>query len=193
MFENLQKISEIPGLVRGEIKGFEDERGTFRTSYRESDGVSLFEQGYALRPFVSRQSNHVDNHDQAIRGFHAEPWDKLVFMIRGSATVAYIDVRDAPEFGAVVSFILREGEMVLIPEGVGNSYLALGEGTVYAYHASAEWTEGLVYPMVNLFDPDLDASWTRRPEMIVGPKDEVHPSLRDAFPDLYAKWRGGTS
>ncbi|MGH8910819.1 MAG: dTDP-4-dehydrorhamnose 3,5-epimerase family protein, partial [Egibacteraceae bacterium] len=44
-----------------------------------------------------------------LRGFHAEAWDKLVYVVAGLAFAAVADIRPrSPTFGQVRAFVLGE-------------------------------------------------------------------------------------
>jgi dTDP-4-dehydrorhamnose 3,5-epimerase len=91
-------------IVRWETHG--DERGFFRQTYQ------IRELAEALgREPVLRQGNHSRSAPGVLRGFHAEPWDKLVYVVRGQAMAAIADIRpESPTFGEVATFHLGDSE-----------------------------------------------------------------------------------
>jgi dTDP-4-dehydrorhamnose 3,5-epimerase-like enzyme len=189
MLENILKILTIPGLWTATVKGFKDKRGTFYTPSRVSDWLNAHRAELTSEAFSSDQFNWVENNKGAIRGFHAEPWEKFIFVILGQVDVVYLDTRPGETFGALVKLRLKKGMAVFIPRGVANSYMALTHGAIYGYATSVEWQAGVAYPAVNLFDPDLVEGWGgQTPDMIVIEKDQNAPLLKDAFPVEYASY-----
>ena len=72
-----------------------------------------------------------------------------------------------------------------MPRGVGNSFQALEDGTVYTYLVNAHWSleQKRTYTFVNLADPDLHIQWPiPLEESERSEADLHHPMLRDAKP-----------
>lgn len=133
-----------------------------------------------------RQGNHARSAPGVLRGFHAEPWDKLVYVVRGRALAAIADIRpESPTFGAVETFELGDGTdrlRLFVSEGLANSYCTFGDEDVdYLYDVSEEY-----WPAdkraVAWDDPDLGVEWPVH-ERIVSDADRVNPTLRERFPD----------
>jgi dTDP-4-dehydrorhamnose 3,5-epimerase len=171
----------IPGLfvVRWDTHG--DDRGFFRQTYQQG------ELREALgREVVLAQGNHSRSAPGVLRGFHAEPWDKLVYVARGTVFSAIADLRpDSPTFGEVVTFTLGDppGERIRlwISEGLGNAFCALTEAD-YLYDVTAEWAPGVDKGAVAWDDPDLAVDWpVERPEL--SDADRANPTLRERFPE----------
>jgi dTDP-4-dehydrorhamnose 3,5-epimerase len=96
-------------------------------------------------------------------------------------------------FGAVETFGLNANELVFVPDGVGNSYLALEEGTICAYITDVEWYLGIPSHVVNLFEPvpGVKTAWAiDRAECIYKSIDGTAPSLETLFPERWARWKG---
>ncbi|MCU1440538.1 MAG: dTDP-4-keto-6-deoxy-D-glucose epimerase [Rhodoglobus sp.] len=75
-----------------------DERGFFRETFRLSELTTA-----VGREVVFRQNNHSRSRVGVLRGFHAEPWDKLLYVVRGLALCVVADVRpESPTFGSSV-------------------------------------------------------------------------------------------
>ena len=94
----------IAGLlvVRWDTHG--DDRGFFRQTYQ----VAELTEALGREP-VLRQGNHSRSQAGVLRGFHAEPWDKLVYVVRGTAFCAIADIRPASStFGEVETFTLGD-------------------------------------------------------------------------------------
>jgi dTDP-4-dehydrorhamnose 3,5-epimerase len=178
------ETTDIEGLLVVRWDTHADDRGFFRQTYQ------VRELADALgRDVVLRQGNHSHSVPGVLRGFHAEPWDKLVYVVRGHAMAAIADIRPASAtFGEVRSFVLGEpphGERIrlFIAEGLANSFLTLGDTAVdYLYDVSGYWQAGVVQPAVAWDDPDLGVDWPVA-EPILSDKDRANPTLRAQFPE----------
>ena len=74
---------------------------------------------------------------------------------------------------------------IYVPRGVGNSFQALEDGTVYTYLVNAHWSleQKKTYTFVNLADPDLNIQWPiPLDEAERSEADLHHPMLKDAKP-----------
>jgi dTDP-4-dehydrorhamnose 3,5-epimerase len=78
----------IEGLLVVRWPTHEDERGFFRQTYQ----IAELAEALGREP-VLRQGNHSRSAPGVLRGFHAEPWDKLVYVARGVAFAAIADIR----------------------------------------------------------------------------------------------------
>lgn len=176
-------------VVRWDTHG--DDRGFFRQTYQ------VHELADALgRDVTLRQGNHARSAPGVLRGFHAEPWDKLVYVVRGRAMAALADIRpDSATFGEVVTFHLgdpggphdAERVRLFIPKGVANSYCTYGDGPVdYVYDVSDYWQPGIDKPAVAWDDPDLAVAWPVS-EPVLSDADRANPRLRDLVPD-HPRW-----
>jgi len=178
------ETTPIAGLlvVRWETHG--DERGFFRQTYQ------IAELADALgREPVLRQGNHSRSAPGVLRGFHAEPWDKLVYVVRGNAMAAIADIRpDSATFGEVATFHLGDlpdGERIrlFINQGLANSFCTYGDGIVdYLYDVSDYWRPDMDKPSVAWDDPDLAVDWPVA-EPVLSDADAHNPRLRDLFPE----------
>jgi len=171
----------IDGLlvVRWDTHG--DERGFFRQTYQRSE----LEEALGRAP-TFRQGNHSRSGPGVLRGFHAEPWDKLVYVVRGRAFCAIADIRpDSATFGEVATFELGDapGERIrlYVSEGLANSFLTLDD-TDYLYDVTDEFRPGLVKPSVAWDDPDLGVDWPVI-DPVLSEADRHNPTLRELFPD----------
>jgi len=161
-----------------------DERGFFRQTYQLSEL-----QTAVGREVVFRQGNHSRSQPGVLRGFHAEPWDKLVYAVRGSVFAAIADIRpESPTFGTALTFCLGEGDgferaRLFISEGLANSFCVVGESTAdYVYDVSAYWQPEQEKRAVAWDDPDLAVQWPVR-DPVVSEADRANPTLREMFPD----------
>ena len=140
------------------------------------------------------QGNHARSQPGVLRGFHAEPWDKLVYVARGLAMAAIADIRpDSPTFGQVRAFNLGDpphGERVrlFVAEGLANSYCTFGDEPVdYLYDVSDVWRADVEKPSVAWDDPDLGVQWPVA-EPVLSDADQTNPTLRELHPD-HPRWR----
>jgi dTDP-4-dehydrorhamnose 3,5-epimerase len=173
--------TEIEGLLVVRWPVHEDDRGFFRQTYQLGGLAEAIG-----RPVQWRQGNHARSSPGVLRGFHAEPWDKLVYVARGRALAAIADIRpDSPTFGRVQTFELGDGTdrpRLFVSEGLANAYCTYGAGDVdYLYDVSAEW-----YPCdkrsIAWDDPDLAVPWPVEAPTI-SDDDRANPTLRERFPD----------
>lgn len=146
----------IDGLLVIALHQASDERGTVRELFR----ASAFEQDGdpGIGPF--RQINVTESRRGALRGIHAEAMTKLVTVISGEAFGAYVDLRSgSATLGAVVTVRLVPGIQVLVPEGVGNGFQAVADGTHYLYCFDREWQAGMPGTACHPLDPALGIDW----------------------------------
>ncbi|MCC5949730.1 MAG: dTDP-4-dehydrorhamnose 3,5-epimerase family protein [Nitriliruptoraceae bacterium] len=167
----------IEGLlvVRWDTHG--DERGFFRQTYQRSELAAVLG-----REPVFAQGNHSRSAAGVLRGFHAEPWDKFVYVARGTAFCAVVDLRvDSPTVGEVATFRLGDapGERVrlFLSEGLGNAFLALSE-VDYLYDVGAEYRPGVDKRAVAWDDPELGVDWPVE-SPIVSDADRANPSFAE--------------
>jgi dTDP-4-dehydrorhamnose 3,5-epimerase len=174
------EATRIAGLhvVRWDTHG--DERGFFRQTYQRSELEAAL--GYAP---TFRQGNHSRSGAGVLRGFHAEPWDKLVYVTRGRAFCAIADIRpDSATFGEVETFVIGDapGERIrlYLAQGLANSFLTL-EDTDYLYDVTDEFRPGIEKPAVAWDDPTLAVPWPE-PRPVLSEADRTNPTLRALFP-----------
>ncbi|MEX1162706.1 MAG: dTDP-4-dehydrorhamnose 3,5-epimerase family protein [Nitriliruptor sp.] len=171
----------IAGLlvVRWDTHG--DERGFFRQTYQ----VDELTEALGREP-VLRQGNHSRSGSGVLRGFHAEPWDKLVYVARGTAFCAVADPRpDSPTFGDVVTFTLGDapGERLrlFVTEGLANGFCTLTD-TDYLYDVGGYWSPDVDKRAIAWDDADLAVDWPVS-DPTISVEDRSNPTLRDRFPD----------
>lgn len=183
------ETTSVEGLLVVRWETSEDDRGFFRQTYQ----VRELEEALGRTP-VLRQGNHSRSGPGVIRGFHAEPWDKLVYCVRGQAFAAIADIRpDSSTFGEVATFRLGEppaGERIrlFISQGLANSFCTYGDEVVdYLYDVSDYWRPDIDKPSVAWDDPDLDVDWPVE-DPVLSDADRSNPTLRELFPD-HARFR----
>lgn len=165
-------------VVSWESQG--DERGFFRQTYQFGELSAAI--GRDLR---MRQGNHSRSAPNVLRGFHVEPWDKLIYVVRGLATCVIADVRpDSPTFRRTESFLLGDApgrrDRIFIAAGLGNAVYCHSE-VDYLNDVSEEF-DPRNRSGVRWNDPALGVDWpTDAP--ILSDADKCQPLLRDLFPD----------
>lgn len=174
--------TSIDGLLVLRWPRHDDARGSFGQTMQVSGLEAML--GREVR---WRQSNHARSLPGVIRGFHAEPWDKCVYVARGTALAAVADIRpDSATFGEVQTFHLGDapGEQIrlFISEGLANSYCTYGQTEVdYLYEVSQEYRPvdrlGVAFD-----DPDLGVAWPVS-NPILSDADRANPTLRERFSD----------
>jgi dTDP-4-dehydrorhamnose 3,5-epimerase len=187
--ENLYiKKTSISGLLIIERPVFKDDRGFFHEIFRLNDLEKI--SGVKFNPV---QWSHSFSLPKVIRAIHAERWYKLVYPISGKMFAAYVDVRpDSKTFGKVET-VLFDNEStksrhtaVFIPPGVGNSICVIGKKPVhYTYLVSEYWDNSKALGIA-WDDPDLAIDWPVK-NPIVSDRDKNNPTLRQLFPEKFAK------
>jgi dTDP-4-dehydrorhamnose 3,5-epimerase len=176
--------TDIEGLLVVRWPTHGDERGFFRQTYQ----IAELSEALGREP-VLRQGNHSRSAPGVLRGFHAEPWDKLVYVVRGRALAAIADIRpESPTFGEARTFLLGEETpderiRVFISQGLANSFCTLGDGpTDYLYDVSDYWRPDIDKPSVAWDDPTLAVDWPVA-DPVLSDADQANPTLRELFPD----------
>lgn len=171
--------SPIPGLLVLRIPLYGDARGWFKENWQREKHLAL-----GLPDFGPVQNNMSYNADRgATRGVHAEPWDKLVSIAHGRVFAAWVDLRGGDSFGKTFWLELDPGVAVFVPRGVGNSYQALEDDTVYSYLVNDHWRPGVAYPAVHLGDETAAIPWPIPLEQAeISEKDRNNPRLADVEP-----------
>jgi dTDP-4-dehydrorhamnose 3,5-epimerase len=174
--------TDIPDLLVFDIDFPHDERGYYQENFQ---AAKLREAGLPA-DFQPVQNNVSFNKARGVtRGFHAEPWDKYISMVKGRVFVAYVDLRAGPSFGKTVTLELDNSKAVYLPKGVGNSFQTLEDDTYYLYSVNDFWSAELYdhYTFANLGDPDIGITWPIPLEQAtLSDRDRNHPQLKDVKP-----------
>ena len=182
-FEKELKVTEtnIPGLLVFDLPVHGDNRGWFKENWQRAKMTGL-----GLPDFGPVQNNISYNATRGVtRGIHAEPWDKYISIAAGAVFGAWVDLRPGESFGRVYTTRLDPSRAIYVPRGVGNSFQALEDGTVYTYLVNAHWSleQKKTYTFVNLADPELAIEWPiPLAECELSDADKAHPMLKDAKP-----------
>ena len=174
--------TDIPGLLIFDVTQVGDERCYFQEKYQKAKLVAA---GMSNSFNVLQYSVSYNENAGAIRGFHAEPWDKYISVVTGRVFAAYVDLRDGENFGKVVTTEIDANKTVFLPQGVANSFQTLEPKSYYVYGVNAHWSADNYdkYCFVNLADPDLNVEWPiPLSEAIMSDRDKSHSMLRDIKP-----------
>ncbi len=167
----------IEGLYVVREPTHEDGRGFFRQTYQHSELTAAIGRAPSLV-----QANHSRSRAGVLRGFHAEPWDKLVYVARGTAFCAVADIRpSSPTCGEVATFLLGDapGERVrlFVADGLANAFCAVTD-VDYLYDVSAEWRPGVEKRSVAWDDEDLAVDWPIA-DPVLSADDRDNPTLAE--------------
>ena len=173
----------LNGLKLFEPKVFYDERGFFMESFRADELAALGIDG------VFVQDNHSKSKKDVFRGLHFQ-WDKpqgkLIRVTRGAAMFVELDIRhDSPTLGKHIKVELNEENknILWVPPGFANGFLALEDNTDVLYKCTAVWNGkaegsirwndksldielGIAAPVISDKDKNAQslAEWLHRPE-----------------------------
>ncbi len=171
----------IPGLIVVRLPVHADHRGWFKENWQREKLTTL-----GLPDFGPVQHNVAWNaRAGTTRGFHAEPWDKLISVATGRVFAAFVDLRDGPTFGTLLTGEVDPSVAVLVPRGVANAYQTLDDGTAYTYLVNDHWSPdtGEQSAYVNLADPQLAVRWPiPLADAALSDADRTHPSLDEIQP-----------
>jgi dTDP-4-dehydrorhamnose 3,5-epimerase len=172
---------KIDGLFIIERPTHEDARGFFRESFRMSE---LAEALGEAPVFV--QENHSRSRRGALRGLHAENWEKLIYVPHGEVFTAVADVRpDSATFGAVDTFVLGESNRLklYLPRAVAHGFCVLSDEADYVYQVT-KYYDGSDTAAVTWDDPDLAVPWPIA-DPILSERDKNNPTLRQLRPERF--------
>lgn len=169
----------IPGLYEIDLVVHGDNRGWFKENYQQAKLEAL-----GLPHFETVQNNISFNAEVGVtRGFHAEPWEKFISVATGKVFSAYLDLRQGPTFGKVVTLEITPDKAIFLSRGIANAYQTLEPNVAYTYLVNDFWSADSQYTFVNLFDPSLNVAWPiSRVHAIISDKDANHPLLADITP-----------
>lgn len=180
-FPTMIQTTEIPGLLIYQRETNKDERGFFKEIIELRD----IEKVLGKKINVT-QWNHSKSVPNVIRGFHSEPWEKIIYVAKGNSLAVIVDFRtDSPTFGKVVTIPLGEdsGNTIYLPLGMGNGFCSLGTEDIEYMYMITGYFEGKPTPAVSYKDPILTKQFGGWPitNPIVSQKDESYPTLKEKF------------
>jgi dTDP-4-dehydrorhamnose 3,5-epimerase len=131
----------IEGLVIIQPKVFQDERGYFMESYKES----FIKENFPDVKFI--QDNESKSSFGVLRGLHFQkaPHEqtKLVRVVKGKVQDIAVDLRkDSPTFGKYESVILSDEnkKQLFIPKGFAHGFLTLSEKAIFSYKVDQNYS-----------------------------------------------------
>ena len=163
--------TSIDGLVIIQPKVFEDERGYFMESYKESFFKANFPDIHFIQDNESKSSYGV------LRGLHFQKpphaQAKLVSVIKGAVLDVAVDIRkNSPTYSQFIIKELNEENhlMMYLPEGIAHGFMTLQDDTIFSYKCSnyynKESEDCLLWN-----DPIIDIQWPNI-EPILSEKDQ---------------------
>lgn len=174
--------TDIPGLLIFDVTSIGDERGWFQEKYHQQKLVTAG----LPKSFRVVQTNISFNKEAGvIRGFHAEPWDKYISVVKGQVFCAYVDLRAGENFGRLVTVELDNNKAVYLPRGVANAFQTIEDETYYIYSVNDHWTAKNYnkYAFFNLNDPKVDVRWpVPLDKSVMSERDRGHPPLSQLKP-----------
>lgn len=174
--------TSIEGLVIIQPKVFEDERGYFMESFKESFIKENFPHIHFIQDNESRSSYGV------LRGLHFQkpPFEqtKLVRVIDGEVLDVAVDLRDnSPTYDKWQSVVLSgdNKKQFFIPKGFAHGFIVLSKEAIFSYKVDApykkEFESGIAFD-----DKTLNINWKIESKNIkLSTKD-------NSFPHLFLKW-----
>lgn len=182
-------MEQNPTVIKTSIEGlflinrpvFSDDRGFFKEVARLSEiNIGLGSQ------FNIAQINHSHSEKNVLRGIHAAPWNKLIYVASGKVQCAITDLRpDSPTFLRFESFILGEDNRtaLFVSKFLGNAYAVLSDAADYFYFTDQEWEAGKEKSVI-WNDPMINIPWqTSNP--ILSEKDKANITAKELFPDKF--------
>ena len=151
--------TSIEGLVILQPRVFEDERGYFMESYKESFIKENFPDIHFIQDNESRSTYGV------LRGLHFQkpPFEqtKLVRVIDGEVLDVAVDLRKgSPTYGKWESIILsgENKKQFFIPKGFAHGFIVLSDEAIFSYKVdniyAPDSDSGIKYD-----DPTLNINW----------------------------------
>jgi len=182
--KSLAKITKfsVEDLLQIDFPTFKDDRGFFKEILRISEIEKAIKKN-----FIVKQINHARSAANTLRGIHAAPWNKIIYVPKGIVKMVMVDLRDSSlTFGKYESIVIGDlsRSCVFVPAYFGNSYLVLSESADYIYLTDQEWSpnkeRGVAWN-----DPTLAIKWELKREPILSEKDKNNPLLTAVFPDKF--------
>ena len=164
--------TSIEGLVIIQPKVFQDERGYFMESYKES----FIEENFPGVKFI--QDNESKSSFGVLRGLHFQkaPYEqtKLVRVVRGKVQDIAVDLRkDSPTFGKYESVVLSSvnKKQLRISIGFAHGFVTLSDEAVFSYKVdniyASEFDSGVIYN-----DKTISIDWKmEKQDIILSEKD----------------------
>ena len=172
---------KIPGVWVIEPRVFNDPRGYFMEAYKQVE----FEKHIGKVNFI--QDNESKSTIGVLRGLHAQTGGasqaKLVRVIQGSVLDVVVDARKmSPTYGQYVAVELsaENKKQLFVPSGFYHGFLVLSPEAVFTYKVDNTYQPN-TEASLNYADPTIDIQWPIRSQLILSPKDEAAPFLKDSY------------
>lgn len=167
-------MKEFEQAILIEPRKFNDERGCFYETFKESDFES----------FKLKQINESVSKKGVLRGLHFQRGEhaqaKMVRCLKGAIFDVAVDLRkDSPSFGHCTSVYLSGDSDIIfyIPRGFAHGFLALEDNTKIQYFCDNEYNKecegGVAYddPMFKIGWPEVEGGY------IISDKDKKYEYL----------------
>ena len=174
--------TELPGVVMIEPKVFEDERGYFMETWRES----LYREAGIDARFVQENVSR-SLHRHTLRGLHyqvVEPQGKLVRVLEGTVFDVAVDLRrSSPNYLKWVGFELaaEDRHLLWIPPGFAHGFLVLSDVAEFEYKCTAYYVSEHDRA-IRWDDPEIgiERPLAKGAAPVLSGKDAAAPYLADA-------------
>lgn len=167
----------IQGLLLVKPKRFDDSRGFFSEIMR----LDELNKQFSNVKFV--QFNHAHSNKNVLRGMHAEPWTKFVYVFKGEVFTAITDMRtDSSTFGKTQTFSINDENRIglFIPEGCAHGYCVISEESEHFY-AVTEYYTGKEKKRAFLWnDKEIAIPWPTK-EPIISDADKNNSTFKEAI------------
>ena len=172
--------TKLEGVFLIENNVLEDDRGFFLENYKASVLNKRLRE-----PHRFAQSNHSRSQANTLRGFRKEPWNKLIYVVHGTALCVVVDTRpDSETFGQSETFLMGDSpgkrNRLYVPTGVSNAFYCLTE-VDYFNDVSGEFEPSGRFGF-RWNDPDVAVEWPCE-DPVLSDTDKAQPFLRDLFPE----------
>lgn len=173
------KRLNIPEVILVQAQSFQDDRGFFLESFKES----VFTNNGINTKFV--QDNFSHSIKGVLRGMHYQKnpkaQAKLVTALRGEIFDVAVDMRkDSPTYGKWIGEILSEKnhQLLYVPEGFAHGFCVLSKEADVLYKTNCEYSpeheKGIIWN-----DPNVNISWPIDKPILLA-KDSSLPILKNA-------------
>jgi len=167
----------IPGVVEIYPDVFNDERGYFFESFRDT---TFSDKGL---PSIFRQVNQASSQKDVIRGLHYQleyPQGKLIRVISGRIRDVAVDIRKrSPTYGhyEISQLTDKNNKMLYIPEGFAHGYIVESDLAVVEYKCTDIYVPDDQFG-INWKDSELNIPWGISTP-ILSEKDKKLPYLKE--------------
>ncbi|WP_424411583.1 dTDP-4-dehydrorhamnose 3,5-epimerase [Pasteurella sp. PK-2025] len=171
--------TRIPDIKLLEPIVFQDERGFFMETFRES----WFRDNVSNVTFV--QENHSKSKQGVLRGLHYQTENtqgKLVRVISGVIFDVAVDLRESsPTFGQWVGEILSEENkhQLWIPQGFAHGFYVLSEKAEFIYKCTDYYNPKAEHSII-WNDKDINIQWPSGITPQLSDKDKLGKTLKQA-------------